>query len=198
MRHDLDRLWADDDSLYFQVDKAIYYYSRCGYNFMHVPWFVQAEAYYATKPKDARDMILADVFAPASGEQSFLQLILDGFEINKACCATPCYRYEPKFDDLHLPFFFKVELIDRDITKLEQVIDDALEFHRMDMSIGCVVEKLPDGSFDIIAPTQTYGNVELGSYGIRRYKDLSWVYGTGLTIPRSLVVRKAQREEQKK
>ena len=43
--------------------------------------------------------------------------------------------------------------------------------------IDCI--QTSDLSYDLI-----YDNIELGSYGIRTYKNLKWIYATGIAEPR--------------
>ncbi len=118
----------------------------------------------------------------ASGEQSFIQMWMDGIlKKGKWQCATPCFRDEPIIDDLHLNYFFKVELIEvlpADPEKsLHRMVNDAIRFFRNYVSVE--VEDTSIGH-DIISS----GGIELGSYGYREHGDFKWVYGTGVAEPR--------------
>lgn len=160
---------------------AEWHYQMSGYKPIEAPWIVGQEAYDATKPSDVRDFATIGGNLVASGEQSFLQLMLDGVMPGKAQCITPCFRDEA-YDEIHLPYFLKLELIDTiNVTEasLKIVIEDALGFFRAYLSVELV--DMGDGSFDIVA---SKNGIELGSYGIRHYKHFSWVYGTGLAEPR--------------
>lgn len=192
------------------VDESISYYESKGYEYVEVPWVVRTNVLLITFPKNVtnpfenkkEDMV-------ASGEQSFLQEIIDGkLSIGKYCCATPCYRPGDSGynDGLHFSQFFKVELINytKDLPSndlLSNMINDAKEHMELIRFTDYSEEKLKIEetiddpridcntlfSFDII----TKDNVELGSYGIRYNKNVGyWTYGTGLALPRILYDRK--------
>src|SRR5690606_28044217 len=115
----------------------------------------------------------------ASGEQSFLQMMLDGRDLKRHICVTPCYRVE-KYNDWNFPYFMKAELInahDVDHGHLIHMITDAAAFFRQFAEVRIVVTG--DMSYDIVTKD---GRIELGSYGIREAtinnKDYEWIYGT--------------------
>lgn len=164
---------------YDKIATAVTFYSKLGYSYIPVPWVVQRKPYQATAPESAWPFFTLGGFLPASGEQSFLQLMLEGeLATGRFCCATPCYRDE-EYDDLHLPYFFKVELIDvgsHDYRPLKQHARDFFSHY-------CEVRD------EVISPTQTdlveaETGIELGSYGWRQYQGSTWSYGTGLAEPR--------------
>jgi hypothetical protein len=167
--------------------EASRHYADDGYYPIDVPWIVQDEAYHVTKPESAgRDFKTIGGNLVASGEQSFLQLMLDGKldikdpYLSKLQCTTPCFRDE-KYDELHHPYFMKVELIDLDAcsSKLAVMIAKAHHFFRKYVPTRLV--QIDYHTFDIV--DLRFG-IELGSYGIRKYKGFEWVYGTGLAEPR--------------
>lgn len=172
------------ETLYSVASAAIMFYQTHGFSYIEVPWVVSKEAYYATKPPDASDFKLVcedekmSGFPVASGEQSFIELHLQGKRITKHCCATPCFRAEND-GRYHQPYFFKVELIDTDMSKLDEMIEIALKFHQS-FDRGYKVIQLGEDLFDIISKD----GIEVGSYGKRTFNDFSWVYGTGLALPR--------------
>lgn len=161
-----------------RIAKAEKYYRECGYEKISVPWIVGQEAYSATKPSQAgRDFATLGGNLVASGEQGFLQLLLDGKKINKAQTTTPCFRDE-KYDNLHHPYFMKTELINTN-GGLENMIDNAFLFFGQFLPVKTMV--MGKNMIDIV---DRRSEIELGSYGIRTYKDFKWVYGTGLAEPR--------------
>jgi hypothetical protein len=165
---------------------AINWYKSLGYEYMDVTWIVPDEVYEATKPTDI-EVFSCDTLGGnlvASGEQSFMQAMDWGRKIGKAVCCTPCFRAENTYDDFHLPYFMKVELIHKSGGKdgLALMIKDAFNFFENACSMRCKVVEMPDGSYDIV---DAQNGIELGSYGIRRWKDFSWVYGTGVAEPRT-------------
>lgn len=160
------------------INDSITYYKSLDYEYIEVPWIVSKETVSITSPPESR---LFETFfgcLVASGEQSFLQIRKELCPAKSYQCVTPCFRDE-KYDNFHFPQFMKNELIhvlwkrENPNVVLQKIIKDALGFFR----VGTVVETKI--GFDI-----EIDNIEVGSYGIREYKDFSWVYGTGCAEPR--------------
>lgn len=184
---------------YAHIARALEFYQERGYVYLDdVPWTVGYSAYTATKPAGSRDISLHIQDGPASylvasGEQSFIQMMLDGQPIKRAICVTPCYRAEPRVDTLHRLYFMKAELInaqDVDEGHLLDMIADAREFFRQYFPVRVVKTEV---GYDIVEKGSRF---ELGSYGIRSIqpsgKRLSWIYGTACAEPRlSTAVQKA-------
>lgn len=185
---------------YGHLATAVDFYKERGYVYIpDVPWHVGRDAYYATKPSWAQDVhyfegksgVLSfpshgtdNRFLVASGEQSFLQMMLDGQDLKRHVCVTPCYRIE-RYDHWHLPYFMKVELInaqDTDRGHLYDMVHDAMSFFERFFSIRT---KEVGDSIDIL---EKGTRAELGSYGIRERdiggKRYRWIYGTGCAEPR--------------
>lgn len=119
-------------------------------------------------------------FLVGSAEQGFVSL--DRLKVlgrgNFMSC-TPCFRREDVHDILHRPYFMKVELYKNDVvdeSALSEMISHAYEFFSLAASPKVV--KTSEG-FDI-----EINNIEVGSYGLRKYNNLQWVYGTGVALPR--------------
>ncbi len=185
---------------YDNISKAVNFYKSRGYVYTEdAPWLVDRDAYYATRPIGAVDMMmsiggpgdnnLTGKFPVASGEQSFIQMILDGRPLKRAICVTPCFRYEPKHDMLHKQYFMKAELInaqDVDEGHLVHMVHDACSFFEQFFSVRVIATGREQ--YDIV---EKGTRIELGSYGIRymahpdkKTKDLSWIYGTACAEPR--------------
>lgn len=169
---------------YRYIQDAIDFYERRDYVQVEVPWLISKEAYHATKPADATDLYVAnwDKYLAASGEQSFIEMMLGGRDFKRAQCVTPCFR-DDKEDDIHHKFFMKVELIKADevsVPHLFSVIHDAMSFFETH-SVNLKVVQKSEVQYDLLCKTT---RVELGSYGIREYKNLKWIYGTGIAEPR--------------
>lgn len=141
-----------------------------------------------TKPERKRD----DYFLGAnnktlvaSGEQGYLYLMLKGFlPKGKYVTITPCFRNESQ-GLLHRKQFIKCELIDVDSNSdesLQSILRDATSFMRKYLQVEIIPtegEKLASASYDL-----RYEGVELGSYGIRQFGSMRWIYGTGIAEPR--------------
>src|SRR5271157_3330889 len=104
---------------YQRLLAAIEYYEKCGFKYVNVPWAVSKEAILMTRPPhvvgDPLHYIAGgiELYPVASAEQSFLQMQLDATDriSGSFCTITPCFRNEDRLDDLHQPYFEKVELI---------------------------------------------------------------------------------------
>lgn len=174
---------------YSLLSDAINHYESYNYLNISVPFLVSKEAYYSTKTEnkvsfpDIHVPVWGDKYLVASGEQSFVEFLLEGRILNKACCITPCFRTEGgNYTPYHQSQFMKVELIntsDTSISSLMTMIHLAMSFFEKYLEVK-IIETEPN-TYDIV---EKYDNLELGSYGIRQYKHLSWVYGTGVAEPR--------------
>lgn len=179
---------------YDHISEALSHYGSYGYEYRKdAPWYVGRQAYYATKPPGAPDILILpeDRYMVASGEQSFLQMLLGGERLPRAMCITPCFRIED-YDELHRPYFMKVELI---VTygvvpsQLHEMIECANNFFEGYLDTS-VVQTGPQ-AFDIVSKV---GGIELGSYGIREVLGFRYIYGTGCAEPRlSYTMDKVQR-----
>lgn len=185
---------------YLNIAKAVAFYSNRGYVYTpDAPWIVDKAPYHTTKPKGAVDVIYTEAnrsgdstqHLVASGEQSFVAMMLDGQPLKRAICVTPCFRVE-NYNDWHRPYFIKAELInahDVDEAHLVHMIHDACAFFE---SVGLSVRLLKTGRSDLGEPSydivEKSTRVELGSYGIRRTivneRRLDWIYGTACAEPR--------------
>lgn len=172
---------------YHHIAEAEDYYQALGYQRVDVPWVVPREPYEATFPHEfAMPYFTLGGFLVASGEQSFLNMLLTGeLEEGKWQCTTPCFRDEPQYDELHHPWFMKVELIHVGLNVSHRVLADARGFFEQYLRVDTV--GIDYNQVDIV----DYANgVELGSYGFREYKGKKWTYGTGVAEPRlSTVLR---------
>lgn len=169
---------------YKLLNDSIIHYSSKGFQRIESPWIVSEYISNITRPEEKINFQLKhnNKCLVASGEQSFLYLYLKGF-LPKGCfqTITPCFRYE-SLDNLHTKYFLKNELIDtKTVTysRLMEIVMCAKDFFSNYMSTVFHTQTGPD-SFDI-----KVGDIELGSYGIRRSEFLEWIYGTGCAEPRT-------------
>jgi len=177
---------------YRHIASAIEFYQKRGYVYVQdAPWYVDPPAYDATKPPGATDLRIATPAGHfgnlvASGEQSFIQMMLDGQPLKRAVCVTPCFRWEQRLDELRRIYFLKAELInahDVDEGHLMHMVHEACTFFETFLPDIRVLRT--EHGYDIVEKDT---RVELGSYGIRDVtvsgKRLRWVYGTGCAEPR--------------
>lgn len=185
---------------YKLLGQALGEYEKRGYRYVEVPWTVTEEYIRATLPEQFYSLQMGlpvingtnpdelypcreDNHLVGSAEQGFLSLNLPG---GAYVGVTPCYRVEPYFDLFHRPMFMKIELfVTVPYTEPERVMTDAKEVMSLYLPTGSRIDekKTPEG-YDL-----EISGVEVGSYGIRSFRDTTWVYGTGLALPRFSVTK---------
>ena len=180
------------------IGEAVEYYSKQGYQYVEAPWLVSHESVTITLPPSARvmqvrlDGVVKYGYLVGSGEQSFLEIRDDLCPGRKYQCVTPCFRDEPEYDELRLPYFLKVELIlplwktDDPEEGVKVVIRDAGNFFCKYTGPTSVQTEI---GTDLCAM-----GVELGSYGWREHEGFRWVYGTGVAEPRLSQVMRLSHE----
>ena len=172
------------------VSGTISFYKTIDYSYIEVPWFCQSEALNTTLPPGKHGMMawhptITPGYLVGSAEQSFIQMMLDD-KLNKGkyCAATPCFR-DDTIDELHSLSFFKVELIE--INPKDKNIDSILTDAKINME-GILYRNFLPLTISIketaAGKDLYYNDIEVGSYGYREYKGYSWIYGTGLALPR--------------
>lgn len=166
------------------------HYTDNDYPYREVPWVVRPEAMAVTLPLGAEATSNQYGDLVGSGEQSFIELMMRGEQLDKACCITPCFRLEPHYDELHHGYFMKLELFDPNATTqtLMAMIACANTFyeHYIDTQIIATGTDM----YDIV---DTHNGIELGSYGFRTWDEQTFTYGTGVALPRlSTAIAKAQ------
>ena len=162
------------------------HYRQYGFVDTPTPWLVGEVAYHATCPPevvngDMQWQAPLGLYHVASAEQGFIQLLLSGERTPpKAQSTTPCFRWEQRFDEDHLPFFYKLELYDQDTSDaalLSMIGIARVLFTKLGVETD--IEETSEG-YDVVTPERR----ELGSYGIRHFRSFSWAYGTGIALPR--------------
>jgi len=165
---------------YSLIHSAQTFYELLGYKYINTPWEVPNDVHKITwKHQITTNMV-------ASGEQSFLHLILNkNLKPGKYQTITPCCREEEE-DETHFKYFMKLELIDFSWTKQYNALciaNDAnlfLEGEIINTTEGFDIER---------------AGIEIGSYGARKYGKLNWVYGTGIAEPRYSISLKKERSK---
>ena len=166
-----------------RLNRSIGFYQSYGFKFIDLDWTIQKEVSEITKPIDRKDYFVENEALVASGEQSFLQLIINNeLKSGRYCGITPCFRDEDKIDYLHQRYFMKVELISTINvcgSELYKILDLCKNFYSKYLPVE--IQKIDENCYDII---DSVNKIELGSYGIRTHSELKWVYATGLAEPR--------------
>jgi hypothetical protein len=175
---------------YKLLSDAIDYYTKIGYKYIEVPWAVNPEVLAITAPPSVVPYYVDTGVLVASGEQGFLQLIINRELMpGRYCTLTPCFRKEKEYSELTKHYFMKVELIDIPLridkyseSRFWTMLWDAKMFFDYNLKVvdrSTHYELVSETQFDIML-----GEIELGSYGYREFEDISWYYGTGLAEPR--------------
>ena len=166
---------------YRKLAAALDHYEPLGYTYIETPWVVSRKAIDATLPPGATITSVQYGDLVGSAEQGFIELILRGHTVLKACSISPCFRMEDSFDVLHHAYFMKLELISTEATEmnLQQMINDAKVFYEKYTRVD-IIQTTPD-AYDIVDRKR---QIELGSYGIRLIGENRFIYGTGLALPR--------------
>jgi hypothetical protein len=170
------------------------YYQKKYYKPVNTDWVVEREYTDITKPADIEAVSYGDHDLIGSAEQVFVKMLVNGdIAHGNFMALTPCFRNEPILDALHRKYFMKLELIkvgDFLWEDLGAMINDSLEF----FSQYLPVDKIMTGQdqYDIVDAQK---GIELGSYGIRYWNNISWIYGTGIAEPRLSTIIKILKEE---
>lgn len=168
------------------IPKALDFYEKLGYSYVEVPWIVSGEAINVTLPPDRTGLRTQDGPLVGSAEQSFLHMALNGDLLSgRHVACSPCFRDDEE-DDLHQRYFFKVELI---LLSLVPILDANRRVRDMADEALVFFTGLYGGRDASIVPTEQgldieVNGIEVGSYGYRSYKELHWIFGTGIAEPR--------------
>lgn len=167
---------------YVRLGHAISHYTDRGYRYVEAPWVASQEAINMTLPAHVRGVTCDYGALVGSSEQSFLDFVIQGLlEPGSYVACTPCFRDEEP-DWLHQKAFMKVELFSN-VDVHEAHLRDMIQTVR-----GFFESYAPPSQIGLIATTEGYdlylGDIEIGSYGIRRVGGREWIYSTGLAEPR--------------
>lgn len=180
---------------YSRLSDAIQFYTNLGYKYVEVPWAVPEWAIKATCPNPlSKPAIARSQFLVGSAEQSFIYLdVSEQLGKGRFVACTPCVR-PGDIGPFNQPTFMKVELYRNDEVS-------PLTLNEMMGHAGYYFEKqarrhspsaqlewsnfLDDGvpTFDDVLDINLNG-LEVGSYGMREFRAIQWVFGTGLAEPR--------------
>ncbi len=161
---------------YPALAQAIQLYKNHGWHLIEVPWMVSRDSCFATVSDPERVMQVGDQYLVGSAEQGFLDLDLSP---GSYMAVSPCFRDEPE-TDISFKTFLKLEL-----HRTDDVSDRALMY-----MIGCAISVMSDlGANTGLIETEEGWDlmqncIELGSYGRRTHGGRTWLYGTGLALPR--------------
>ena len=161
------------------LHEALNYFSSLGYEHLSAPLLVDLDVVSHTLPNGNRaKQHIDDLYYVGSAEQSILQLIKDGYDLkSKYMLITPCQRDESILDEIHLEIFLKVELISFDLNT--NIIKDVFNFLSNIVKVKPKIITVSATQQDILI-----NSIEVGSYGLNKYKNIEYNYGTGIALPR--------------
>ena len=178
---------------YDVLHKALKYFSKHGFTQIEVPWRVSKEAINVTFNSN-ESFKSDDKFLVGSAEQGFLELQLQGklTSSGQYMSVSPCFRNE-KVDYYHQQEFIKLELIY--FSNFEISKDDVQFVVFRQFVVSFITKKLNVKPSDIIIMQTNDKNslysedilingFEYGSYGVRKFNDIYYIYGTGIALPR--------------
>lgn len=165
--------------------KSLEFFENKDFKRMETPWWVSSEIKNVTFNKECRFKFTDGKCLVGSGEQGFLHLMSKGIlPAGSYCTLTPCFR-EDTNGIYYQKNFMKIELIETAFVNermLDSIVKLCLENFKQlipsELHYLLTIVKTSEG-FDI-----NFNNVEIGSYGIRKYEFLHWIYATGLAEPR--------------
>jgi hypothetical protein len=179
---------------WLKIFEAYKFYEKKYYKNVNTDWTVERIYTDVTKPIEINAVSLDNMDLIGSAEQIFIKMMANGSISHGSFMAlTPCFRNEPIVDALHRKYFMKLELLiageflSEDFDKM---IHQSLDF----FSQYLPVDKIMTGhdQYDIV---DSQKGIELGSYGIRQWNNMSWIYGTGIAEPRLSTVMKILNNE---
>lgn len=178
-----------------KLHAAASYYGTIGYQMVEVPWTIPREFMMATCPEERWivSSTIGDLIG--SAEQGFIYLDHTGkLPKGKWMALTPCFRVEDNLDT-DLPrqnYFMKLELYDNTdgdpfaikekmLWNVENAHSGALHVENRVTGVffPSIRREEVDGGTDLI-----FAGVEIGSFGIRSFEHVHWVFGTGMAEPR--------------
>jgi hypothetical protein len=175
-----------------RLGEALRYYTSNGAKYIEVPWIVSPATSAITKPDYCKDYYHGQYHVlVGSAEQSFIEMHAYCDSLNSICVAcTPCFRDEHFLDRTHQLYFHKVELFSTKLADVEIMAWMAENVFERYLGTRTIKrQQTSDDTFDLM-----YGDIELGSYGVRAHEGKSWAFGTGLAEPRMTVALQIKHE----
>jgi hypothetical protein len=160
---------------------------------------VSYEALMVTTTRDRVTWVTEGYGAVGSTEQGFIQLMLyrSGLLANNKQYVSwsPCWRpADNGVSPYHVGKFYKCELFvpnpaDPELTQRQLEAAAFNYFKILSPKSDLQLVDTEDGNTDLVL-----NGIEVGSYGFRKHKGFSWVYGTGLAEPRFSMANAATKE----
>lgn len=169
--------------------KAASFYNEAGFAQKETPYALPELYHSYTKPHNDPSFILSSgIFSQephelvGSAEQGFIYLILNNL-VNpqeRFFSITPCFRSD-NYDKLHQPWFMKLELFhySSDLNDLISMLQLVKLFFSNQSKGDLQIVETGNNSYDL-----ELNSIEIGSFGFRTVEGITFIYGTGLALPR--------------
>lgn len=167
---------------YDLLARASTLYTERGFRWVDVPWLLSLASVQLGCPPEARQFSTFAGHLPASAEQSFYEMLRQGsLGTGRWQTVTPCFRYDSE-SEYSRKSFMKLELIDVSPQDPQQSLQSVVASAREVLGLlgAPLLEIETEDGIDLMTPN----GIEIGSYGIRRVANWTWVYGTGIAEPR--------------
>ena len=169
--------------------KASQFYLQAGFVQKETPFAIAEKYHTYIKPHDNKSFVLDQgIFKEephelvGSAEQGFIYLLLNNqiqpFE--RLFSITPCFRFDT-YDCLHQPWFMKLELFhySSNIDDLKSMITLVKDFLTSISKFSVDLVNTGKNTYDL-----EINSIEVASFGFRVVEGLTFIYGTGLALPR--------------
>lgn len=164
-----------------RIGRAVEFYKALGYTYVELPWTASENYMQATIGRV--HMLNSDLgFLVGSAEQAFIER--DGkrnLPKGKYVACTPCFRDDVK-DDTHNKTFMKVEIYQNDVVSPSEMTRTLANVRKFLVQEGAKPEIVVRETIDEVE--LEVNGIEVGSYGMREYGNIKWIYATGLAEPR--------------
>lgn len=165
------------------------FYNKRGFTYIEVPYMVEQKYSNITAPINKSFGIRVGKRLVGSAEQGFLQLAFHK-EIApyvRFQSITPCFRKD-KVDESHSQWFMKLELFYYGLNPIDPIFDLEMEKNYFIESALALFSSLTKNNVSTISTKDgtdiELEGTEIGSYGVRCHENVTWVYGTGIALPR--------------
>jgi hypothetical protein len=176
---------------YNRIAQAQSFYKGRGYQNVEAPWLVTPQAVRATLPLGKTMMETVRGVLVNSGEQAFIQLMMNGhMEAGIFQTTTSCYQ---DTTDHQSPYYFGVDETSpwsHQIALISYKPDDVrVAYQQMVNDVMACFFEISDA--EAFNAQQNDDGVDLhlngiivATFGVRKMNDHVWVYGSGLIEPR--------------
>lgn len=179
---------------YDLLARAANLYAMMGFDQVEVPWIVSSKASMTTAP-NIRSVYHCDIVREhfvGSAEQGFIQLLHEKSKKllpNKYYFSiSPCFRRDTP-SEIYSRWFMKLELFSLVSDPNADTVGIMLDFMIAAKQVHWTLfEANLDQVYTDSGCDLEYKGLEVGSYGKREFEGNTFIYGTGLALPRAQLI----------